>query len=68
MKVITNPFFEDPMYNTSFSELEFEYKTNGAILKPWSNQFPVPVKYSTKKDIWLRGHPVSYTHLRAHET
>ena len=60
MKLITNPFFDDPMYNTSFSELEFEYKTNGAILKPWSNQFPDPIKYSTKKDILFRGHQYEF--------
>ena len=55
MKVITNPFFDDPMYNKSFSELGFEYDKNGTVLTPWINQFPNPIKYSTKKDIWLRG-------------
>ena len=56
MKVITTPFFEDPMFNKSFSELGFEYDKNGTVLTPWINQFPEPIKYSTKKDIWLRGH------------
>ena len=60
MKVITNPFFEDPMYNKSFSELGFEYDKNGAVLKPWRNQFPDLIKYSTKKDIWLRGHQYEF--------
>ena len=52
MKVITNPFFEDPMFNKSFSELGFEYDKNGTVLTPWSNQFPDPIKYSSKKDIF----------------
>ena len=60
MKVITNPFFEDPMFNKSFSELGFEYDKNGTVLTPWSNQFPDPIKYSSKKDIWLRGHQYEF--------
>ena len=60
MKVITNPFFEDPMFNKSFSELGFEYDKNGTVLTPWINQFPDPIKYSTKKDIWLRGHQYEF--------
>ena len=60
MKVITNPFFDDPMYNKSFSELGFEYDKNGTVLTPWINQFPDPIKYSTKKDIWLRGHQYEF--------
>jgi len=43
MKVITNPFFDDPMYNKSFSELGFEYEKNGTVLTPWINQFPDPI-------------------------
>ena len=43
MKLITNPFFEDPMFNKSFSELGFEYDKNGTVLTPWSNQFPEPI-------------------------
>ena len=43
MKVITNPFFDDPMYNKSFSELGFEYEKNGTVLTPWINQFPYPI-------------------------
>ena len=53
MKPFTNPYFHDPMFNASFSELGFEYDKNGAILTPWSNQFPNPIKYSTKRDICL---------------
>ena len=60
MKVITNPFFEDLMFNKSFSELGFEYDKNGTVLTPWSNQFPYPIKYSSKKDIWLRGHQYEF--------
>jgi hypothetical protein len=60
MKPFTNPYFHDPMFNTSFSELGFEYDKNGAILTPWSNQFPNPIKYSTKRDIWLRGHQYEF--------
>ena len=60
MKLITHPHFEDPMFNTSFSELGFEYDKNGTVLTPWINQFPDPIKYSTKKDIWLRGHQYEF--------
>ena len=45
MKVITNPFFDDPMYNKSFFELGFEYDKNGTVLTPWINQFPDPIKF-----------------------
>ena len=37
-------------YNKSFYELGFEYDKNGTVLTPWSNQFPDPIKYSSKKD------------------
>ena len=60
MKEIINPFFEDSMFNKSFSELGFEYDKNGTVLTPWINQFPDPIKYSTKKDIWLRGHQYEF--------
>ena len=60
MKVITNPFFEDPMFNKTFSELGFEYDKKGTVLTPWSNQFPNPIKYSTKRDIRLRGHQYEF--------
>ena len=60
MKPFTNPYFHDPMFNASFSELGFEYDKNGVILTPWSNQFPNPIKYSTKRDIWLRGHQYEF--------
>ena len=47
-------------FNKSFSELGFEYDKNGTVLTPWSNQFPDPIKYSSKKDIWLRGHQYEF--------
>jgi len=55
-----HPSIDDPMFNESFNKFEFEYKSNGAILKPWSNQFPEPIKYSNKRDIWLRGHQYEF--------
>jgi len=60
MELITHPHVADPMFNKSFSELGFEYDKNGTLLTPWSNQFPYPIKYSTKKDIWLRGHQYEF--------
>ena len=60
MELITHPHVADPMFNKSFSELGFEYDKNGTVLTPWSNQFPYPIKYSTKKDIWLRGHQYEF--------
>ena len=60
MELITHPHVADPMFNKSFSELGFEYDKNGTVLTTWSNQFPYPIKYSTKKDIWLRGHQYEF--------
>ena len=48
------------MFNKSFSELGFEYDKKGTVLTPWSNQFPNPIKYSTKRDIRLRGHQYEF--------
>ena len=64
MELITHPHVADPMFNKSFSELGFEYDKNGTVLTPWSNQFPYPIKYSTKKDIWLRGHQYEFKLLK----
>lgn len=60
MSLYFHPSIDDPMFNESFNKFEFEYKSNGAILKPWSNQFPDPIKYSNKRDIWLRGHQYEF--------
>lgn len=60
MSLYFHPHIDDPMFNESFNKFEFEYKSNGAILKPWSNQFPNPIKYSTKRDIWFRGHQYEF--------
>ena len=60
MSLYFHPSIDDPMFNESFNKFEFEYKSNGAILKPWSNQFPDPIKYSNKRDIWFRGHQYEF--------
>ena len=61
MSLYFHPHIDDPMFNESFNKFEFEYKSNGAILKPWSNQFPEPI--NMKQGLFLQKLPLFPFHL-----